>query len=577
MDKVVFDDISPAKEWELVNYVAAAARYPHCPGWVLESHKVGTIAAPVDFKVAMTFILAAVKKDTETCNPRDILDEYLKVSPIAVGLGGATVCDTGVPLPSVAGFYLPAPRKMDALDGWISEAVAHQRTPSSASERGTAGITVTQAAEKSLCLTQQYFTCPVPSAFTSNAVTNAHALYDMYKAKHLKNKPNNTLAIHAAQMSENWDEHGHRVIRNASPDLQDYVYDNQGVPSISIPVMKLQNSRVVTSEAFYDVLAQHRALRGADAKHVSSLTSGYYLGAMSRSLDKVLWQVVDLLSVLRAAKMKAVMFESKDMNSNVVAALVANDVTVYVNSARRINSKLVTSIDLACQRVPKACVYYSGAYFSAAAPTRTKKGVVGQPQSEFAQLFAQFTNCDFMRMTHLYLMDYHVEVLAHIIPSIHCHAGHVVLLSKPVLKPKDQVSIARHFARMTLANKYKTAFPVLRTPFGVVDVLCPTVLRKGGVKIAMNAVARKKDDIGYVDFDAQKAYDVRKQNFEIPEFVSAQVKEVVHADVVFDDQVVNVPDIPQPPDNNNDGVQADAPVIVEEVDIPAPDYNEFVF
>jgi hypothetical protein len=575
MNKVVFDDIAPEQEWTLENYVAAAVKYPHCPGWVVATVKPGVPPAPVDFKVAMSFILAAVKKDTETCNPRDILDEYLKVSPVAVGLGGVTVCNSGVALPSVAGFYLPEARKMDALPGWVSEAVAYQRTPSSNSTPGTAGITVTRQAEKSLCLTEQFFVCPVPSAFTSDAVTNSHALYDMYKAKHLKHKPNNTLAINAAQMSQEWADHGTRVVKNVTPDLNDLVYENDGHTVISMPVMKMQDNRVVTSETFYDVLAQHRAVRGADTKHVSSLTAGYYLGAMSRSLDKVMWQVVDLLVVLRAAKLQAVMFDQKDMNANVVAALVANDVKVYASSSRRVNSKLFTSIDLTRQKVPKNCLYYSGAYFSATAPTRTKKGVVGQPESEFGQLFDQFCDCEFLRMTHLYLMNYHEKVLPHIAPSIHCHAGHVILISKPAVK-SQQCSIARHFARMTLANKYKTAFPVLRTPFGVVDTLCPAFLKDVGVKIAMNAVERKEADFGYIDFETQRVFDIQKQLFEIPQFMSTYVAEVDHVALEFDQQVIAVPDIPQPPDNNvvENGV---LPGVVDEVEVPPPDYGEFKF
>lgn len=543
-----FRDVAPVLENTLENYVATCASYPHCQKWISAMHRAGVRAANVDFTVAYAFVTAAVKKTIATCHPRDVLEEQLKVGPVVLSTGGIQALDSqNVPVDHMttsAGFFLAEDRKKDMLAAWVSEAVAFQHTPSNSKGRvGITSMTITPAIEKSLCLATQHFNVQVPSNFSDNAIANSLGLFKMYVAPKLAGKVNHTLPLAHSQMSSEWVDHRTRVVTNPPPELHPYIVEggDQSKKLLPIPAICQQDGKVVTTEKFYRVLRDHRDVRGADSGHVSALTAGYYVGTMSRALDKLLWQVVDILTITSAFKMTSVLFERCDLNTNVAAALVSNGLTVYVSSAKPVISKLFTSIDLTRTPHPQNCVYYSASYFTACVPTVTSKGIVGQPYSEFAALAKQFNDSEvgFLRMTHLYLLDYHGEFGTHIYPSIHCHAGHVIFVSKPA--NKEPMTMAAHFARMTLANKYKTAFPVRRLPFGVVDTRCPEVLTKG-VKLASSIVSRLPNDIVYQDYDIKQIGGLKLAHEVEPlVFKSAQVDEVVHVKIKVDDQYIAPP------------------------------------
>lgn len=571
----MFSGVSEAPEWIEQNYINTCKSHLHCPEWVRRMPLTNHVAANVDYKVAYAYLLKVAIKGIKTCHPRDMLEEQLKAGPIEVSTGGArvlprtiapdavvfesiatttttattTVTSTSsvaqgpqtcvIDLPLHMGYFLPVDRKDDAIPAWISDAVAFQHTSSDAKAKaGVTGITVTERAQEKLRLAEQFFVADVPKEFCGNALLNASALYKMYKLPKLDGKRNHTLGLAHSQMARNWKSRALRPVTNPPNELKKYVVDKDGSSYLPFPTLLQQNDLVNSTNKFYMVLRDHREIRGSDNKHVSALTSGYYLGAMSRSLDKILWQSVDILTVARALKAPNVYFDKADLNTNVAAVLVANGLKLFVGSGKQIVSKLFTTIDLTRTRFPEACLMYVPSYFTTTAPSVTKKGIIGQTKSEFDSMFSEFCSGDIYRMTHLYLLEYHADNLKYLFPSIHCHAGHVICVNRQInAKP---MSIVQHFGRMSLANKYKTAFPVRRVSFCLADTYCPKIL-KTGIKLTSSVVAHADSDLDYSTYETKEIIDIGHVDVQPLVFASTQVQEVQCADLAIDQQFVFLP------------------------------------
>lgn len=526
--KVEFSELAPQKEWTLQEYIAAVYGYPQCPGWVRVLRDVTKVTpARVSYAVAMRAIEKSTIKTIETCHPRDIVDEYLKIAPVVVSTGGIqVVTKEPVSLKLVAGFYLPTKREAHALPAWISEAAAYQCTPDVRAAPGSVGMTITPEDCDKLKLAEQSFTCDVPSNWTSDVKVNAQALYEMYVRVPTKGHPNDTCALTHSQMAYDWEDQGARPVSRPPKSLMPYVTEHEdGTMTIPMPTFAFQSNQVVTSELFYKVLQYHRTKRGADNKAGSSLTAGYYLGAMTRALDRVLWEAIDILTIAKLTNNTSVLFDEKALNANVAAVLVANDVAVYVSTSGRTHSTLYTAIDLSVTKIPKACLYYSKSYFTHAAPTPSKKGMVGQTEKEFKEYVEAFNGAETIRMTHLYLRDYHAGYLSQIYPSIHCHAGHVIFVNRAMnTKPLNLIT---HFGRMTLANKYKTAFPVRRVSFVLVDKFAPEILTMG-VKIPSSVGMRNETDFVYTDQEIAEVRELSTMDVDPLVFSSKVIQEVEH-------------------------------------------------
>jgi len=537
--KVEFSELAPQKEYTLQEYIAAVYGYPQCPAWVRVLRDVTKVTpAKVSYAVAMRFIEKSTIKTIETCHPRDIVDEYLKVAPVVVSTGGITVAaKEAVTLKLSAGFYLPPKREAHALPAWISEAAAFQCTPDVRAAPGSVGMVVTPEACDKLQLVEQSFTCDVPSNWTSDVHVNAQALYEMYVRVPTKGRPNDSCAITHSQMACQWEDQGERPVTHPPKCLLPYVtVHDDGAMTIPMPTFALQSNKVVTSEVFYKVLQYHRSIRGADNKGSSSLTAGYYLGAMSRALDRVLWEAIDILSIAKLMNNSSVLFDEKAVNANVAAVLLANDMPVYVSTSSRTHSAVYTAIDLSVNKIPKGCLYYTKSYFTHAAPTPSKKGMVGQTEKEFEEYVKAYNGMETIRMTHLYLRDYHAGYLNQIYPSIHCHAGHVIFVNRALnTKP---LSLLAHFGRMTLANKYKTAFPVRRVSFALVDKFAPEILAIG-VKVPSSVGMRSESDFNYTDQETAEVRELRTLDVEPLVFSSKVIKEVQHEVLEIDPRYVN--------------------------------------
>jgi len=140
----------------------------------------------------------------------------------------------------------------------------------------------------------------------------------------------------------------------------------------------------------------------------------------------------------------------------------------------------------------------------------SKKGVIGKTLESFDETFQTFIKSPNLMMTNIFLLDYQEKYENFIIPSMSAHTGRVLLVNKKLVTPTP---IAKMFARATIANKYKTAFPVRRVPFFTQDPYCPECLNSG-IKLLIGA--GEEDFIEYEYADAT-VDDLRQTEF--PDFV----------------------------------------------------------
>jgi len=482
--KPVFDEVEEVEVWELGNYLATLRKSIMCPKWA-KTYKIdttGVTPARVTYSQALDFVRNALVVGLEDCPLREVLDRAVTIGTVKLAMGGATVHTPKevIQLKSVAGYYVPENRQSHVLDNWVADAVSFQQTPLSKKEIGVVDNAITPAIEKSLNLSQQSFTVGVPKQWTTEAIDNSDALIELFK----RPKTAFQSVKYAAEISSDWAVHGERVVVKAEAKLDPFIYNSNGKRVISIPCATTQPNLVPTEEVgFYKTLTAHRAVRGADGVGRSRLTSGYYLGSMSRALDQQLWQSIDLLTLCKTFKRDNVYMLERP-NYNVVNTLLVNKIGVHVQSQKNLGKTKFNVFRKAPLKYNNGLVYVDG-FFGVIQPLVDKKGSVsGKLESEFDAEFEAFKQIDGFACAHVYLRNYLSKYMEYILPSSHVHAGHVIICNRKV---HDSVyTLKSLFARATMANKYKTAFPVRRVPFSTQDRFCPKFLRDEGIVLGIN-------------------------------------------------------------------------------------------
>jgi len=512
----VFEEVEEEEQLTLKGCIAVLVSNPGCPNWAKKYDVTGVKRANVSYKVALNFVLLEVKKNLATCHLRETLDQVSRTSNVNISTGGLQIVKKDREIEKVPiknGYFVPVGRDNAILSSWVSDAVGFQMT--SVADKKAEGIknnTVTPAIEKSLKMAEQSFDTSIPSNFGSNPISNSTNLFAMYVRPKLNNGQNYTLPLAHAQMSVGWSDRKLRGIKGTPhPRVKDYVIDDgKGNLSLPLPAMCLQPPGAVVSQNFYKVYDQHKKVRGSDKKGPGMLSAGYYLSSMSRAMDRTLTTVCNIITVLQVFKVGTVVFDVSDVNENVTSALYANNFQVFVLRTAKVKSKYYTCIDLRMDKYPQNSLLYSENYFCDSGPTVSKKGVIGKTLESFDETFQTFIKSPNLMMTNIFLLDYHEKYENFIIPSMSAHTGRVLLVNKKLATPTP---IAKMFARATIANKYKTAFPVRRVPFFTQDPYCPECLNSG-IKLLIGA--GEEDFIEYEYADAT-VDDLRQTEF--PDFV----------------------------------------------------------
>jgi len=225
---------------------------------------------------------------------------------------------------------------------------------------------------------------------------------------------------------------------------------------------------------FYQKLAQHRAIRGENDK----ITAGYYIAAMTRAMDKMFWEVSDIVGVCRASSRFTVFVSSPALMKPIVMhGLVANGMNVVLRGDSSRTPMLLTQQKIFIEYAPEppqGSIYYESVALYPAPHVNKHQALVTLDEAQAIAKVDSWIETglgrDLIMMRHLYL---HPWMLTHpeaILASTHAHAGHVVLAAcsnHQWIREPDLVK--KLVGRAYLANKYKTNFPVGRATFVRVD------------------------------------------------------------------------------------------------------------
>jgi len=239
----------------------------------------------------------------------------------------------------------------------------------------------------------------------------------------------------------------------------------------------------------YRYMAAHRMARGEDNRWISPLTSGYYYGSMTRSMDRLVWETADVLHVLRLLDFNAVYYSILPSMS-VCQSLAANGMVVFTRTTSPIATPFVISQD---GRVIVPGVYKLRhmtnmpiKYLRVLEPLSTTRpvyktlGTDFPQEEEYMDYLTQEADRSTMPvmatcfLTPLLLQSKKVTL----IPSLHAHAGHVLALFNTNLMSIDRGLL---ISRIGTANVFKTWFPLSRTRFYEYDRLA-----YGFVNLALN-------------------------------------------------------------------------------------------
>jgi hypothetical protein len=224
----------------------------------------------------------------------------------------------------------------------------------------------------------------------------------------------------------------------------------------------------------YRFLSAHRARRGEDKSWISPLTVGYYWGSIPSFLNKVMWKTADILHVLRLRGIPSVYFYS-DPDLPVAYSLVHNGYIVYI-STNGMEDDVTTTINKHGDNVIRPGVYYvrnkpEGNVLTILdanifqRPLVMRQGVDYPHMDKSLETLSTLTNrVKVPIFVHGFLSkqlcDYALTSDIILLPSIHAHAGSVIITSR--LQDEPAYPHASLLKRMCHANSIKTWFPFSR-------------------------------------------------------------------------------------------------------------------
>jgi len=230
----------------------------------------------------------------------------------------------------------------------------------------------------------------------------------------------------------------------------------------------------------YRYLSVHRMARGEDNKWISPLTSGYYYGSMTRSMDKLIWKVADVLHVLRLLNLSAVYFMELPSMS-ICQSLAANGVIVFTLTSGPITSPFVLKEDKSILPGTYRLRSLHELNFdylvvppslSSTRPVYKVSGVIFPDEEKYMDYLSDIvTTIKGKVLATCFLTPRLLNCReAILIPSIHAHAGHVLALFgvSNIREPLDRGLLVD---RICTSNIFKTWFPLSRTRFYEYDFL----------------------------------------------------------------------------------------------------------
>jgi len=470
----------PTKVYTYEEVCARLLAYNLCPGAVKESiQHVQKVDPPKELSIHAAFKLfhhmgsAALKSES---HPVKRLEKVLSVAEVAIKIDSITAVVEGeAKVFSLSrGYAVENPTGPEPLMAHAADAMAYcytQASPStSVSLESNFAKTVAKAAlpriTKAMPLSTEWL--------VSNALQNAYNTYDAMS----KDRGSTFEAHH--QLVEMLDEAVKatpgRVVSNYIPapavcpaPLQQTISSKQMVQVARPFVPGLQTITDLSSAWKY--LSIHRTFRGEDQRWISPMTAGYYYCSMTRSIDRLFWNVVDILYVLKLYELNVVYFVKKPSMS-ICQSLVRNDVVVILTTVMATTNPIALSED----GVPCPGIYTVSSlhdvdlnYLTVRCPEPGTRPIVKTTgpeyplEEDYRQAVNQWSRDDRPWMAHCYMTPSIMrDCQDHIIPSIHAHAGHMIIHGPKRHQPLTKEDLIKRFAA---ANVYKTWFPLTRVRF----------------------------------------------------------------------------------------------------------------
>jgi len=239
-----------------------------------------------------------------------------------------------------------------------------------------------------------------------------------------------------------------------------------------------------TDEEAYKILNIHRAYRGEDAKFVSSLTSAYYMGGLSRSLVMPYMYVVDIGYVATSLNATCVILDptfspvvARSLASSGLRTILMTTVgsALYTKSEiqdwAQTNNGTYLALDVSQKVMPTGALHVRMGQ-KASHQYKTTGVVETTTMAGVKSLFAALPGTHVMTWWGITkpMLAYCSTSSYMVMDSIHVHAGHMIVVkSKTALDLPKQYDHKRHIGRFITSNVYKTHFPLSHMRFYELD------------------------------------------------------------------------------------------------------------
>jgi len=255
--------------------------------------------------------------------------------------------------------------------------------------------------------------------------------------------------------------------------------------------------KITQLDRMWSYMSRHRMIRSEDNKWLSPLTSGYYYASMDKSVDKVMWQIADILHITRTYELSAIYFLNAP-NSTVATSLARAGYIVTIKT-EKVKVDLVDGkpgVFRVRKMVTEPICTLTIAETDPCRPVVTKIKVEYKDDADrIGLMIGVITSMNSPVMTWQYMSPLlfgieYANNAYYVFPSVHAHAGTAIVISgvkyDDALWTQEQLIM-----RCADANVFKTWFPFSRTRFLEFDIKKYSFLNLGfysnrGLTIAAN-------------------------------------------------------------------------------------------
>jgi hypothetical protein len=271
--------------------------------------------------------------------------------------------------------------------------------------------------------------------------------------------------------------------------------------------------------ALYTILADHRAIRGADTGIRSDSSRGYYFGYMPTSLYRACCVVIDIVYLGQVDKTNCLEIRKVDGLFSVVVlqSLVANGWVIRVRTGYDLPEHPKDAKELIPGIYSKVSFHHCLVHESIDDKVPTLSGGVIITSKINGHLLDLPKNEGRTVFTYCYYRDDFREISKNLYPTAHAHSAQMIYCQRERL---DDIDLLAYMKRTIRANTYKTFHVYTRALFYIVDDFA----YQGSVRIAQKTVKTFDDVDIRIDSEFVKAWEYTGQY--IPQVVAVRLDSI---------------------------------------------------